>query len=367
VSRTRTGAALALLALALLAVPGGSSGDSSSPTWAGTWDTDFGDMTLDAGGSGTYKGSSSSSSGTIDGTVDGRVDQGKWDQPGPPHLSGTFKFTMSGNGLFFTGDWEYDQGGCGSACGWNGKCIDGPCLENDDPAPAQPPRCGAASFLANTPRKPCHLGELPIGERVAVDMPEPGKTKNISPREIPPETYDLVLEILAEQEADRLVAALAAKFGGLEKAKDLINGCLIVVQGGFSELDDRGENLVIPDEKRPTVFSACARLLLSGSPPATAGGRVAASGCHVKVVPLFKKGTKVTKRRRARAVAAMKDQVRASCEAKRNGMAISLKARGKRATLNRVTGKNIGAPLARYSNTPANDRRARVRWTARRR
>ena len=66
-SRTRTGAALALLALALLAVPGGSSGDSSNPTWAGTWDTDFGEMRLDAGGSGRYEGSSS---GTIDGTVD---------------------------------------------------------------------------------------------------------------------------------------------------------------------------------------------------------------------------------------------------------------------------------------------------------
>ena len=91
-SRTRTGAALALLALALLALPAGSSADSSNPTWAGTWDTDFGEMTLDAGGSGTRHAVRPGSSGTIDGNVDGRVNQGTWDQPGNPHLSGKFKF-----------------------------------------------------------------------------------------------------------------------------------------------------------------------------------------------------------------------------------------------------------------------------------
>ncbi len=70
-SRTRTGAALALLALALLALPGGSSGDASSPTWAGTWDTDFGEMTLGAGGSGSYVSPyGPNSSGTVDGNVE---------------------------------------------------------------------------------------------------------------------------------------------------------------------------------------------------------------------------------------------------------------------------------------------------------
>ncbi len=363
-SHSRIAAALALLALALLTLPAGASGDSSNPTWAGTWDSDFGRMTLDAGGSGNYVSPfGAGSSGSISGNVDGRVNQGTWKQP---NSSGTFRFEMSGSGLTFTGDWEYDQGGCGSSCGWNGECIDGPCKENDDPAPAEPPLCGAASFLAHPSARACDLGRLPFGRRVGVELPLRDKTKDISPRELPSETYELILEILAEEEGKRLATALAVKFGGEQKAEDLIVGCLAVVHGGFSEFDDDGEYR-IPSAKAPAVYNACARLLLSQSPQSPPKPRVAASGCDVVVVPLFEKGTNVTKRRRRRATAAIKDRVNASCDNKRKGFVASLKARGKGATLNRVTGKKIGAPLARFSDTPANGRRASVRWTARRR
>ena len=124
---------------------------------------------------------------------------------------------------------------------------------------------------------------------------------------------------------------------------------------------------VISHEGNVAIYNACARLLLSAGPPAARRARVAATGCRVITVPLFEKGTKVTKRRRKQARAAILEQVKPSCDDKRKGFTASLKARGKGATLNDVTGKNIGAPLTRVSDTPANGQRASVRWKAARR
>jgi hypothetical protein len=233
---------------------------------------------------------------------------------------------------------------------------------------AAPPCSVAARFsaegAADDPN--CKLGKLPIGKRVTVDQPEPGKTKNISPRAIPPETYNLILEILAEQEAERLVAALAAKLGSGEGAFQALKGCYILTSGPFEKYDI-DTDLFVSKTAAAAITIACARVLLSASPPASASARPAARRCHVTLVPLFEKGTKVTKRRRRQAKAAIEERVKASCDAKRKGFAASLKARGKGATLNRVTGKNIGAPLARLSDTPANGRRVSVQWRARRR
>jgi hypothetical protein len=360
VSRSRIAAALALLALALLTLPAGSSGDSSSPTWEGTWSSTFGDIEMTASGSGTYP-----NCGTISGGIsgdEGRTNKGTWQECSS---NGKYEFHMSGSGLTFDG--SYTRGESDSCvfppCTWDGSCISGACLENDDPAPARPPHCGAASFLADAAAQGCDLGSLPIGKRVTVDFPKPGKTKNISPREIPPETYKLILEILAEQEAERLITALTAKLKGLQNARDAIAACIMFTKSGFGRYDYHDRDFVLEAHTGSAAFTACARVLASGN----AGAGAAARGCDTTIVPLFEKGTKVTKRRRARAVDAIKRQVRPSCETKRNGMAVSLKARGKRATLNRVTGKSIGAPLARLSDTPANGRRASVRWTARRR
>ena len=49
--------------------------------------SDFGPLTLDAGGSGSYSGSNP---GTVSGSVTGNVDKGTWNQPGNPPKSGTF-------------------------------------------------------------------------------------------------------------------------------------------------------------------------------------------------------------------------------------------------------------------------------------
>ena len=134
---------------------GASTAGAAGNTWAGTWDSDFGELTLDAGGSGSYKGSSS---GTVTGKVTGNVDEGRWSQPssqpGGPTLKGTFKFTMSGDGRSFSGVWAYDSGGCGTACGWNGRrCISGACLMNGTQKPPNP--CGGVSSFAHAAAADC--------------------------------------------------------------------------------------------------------------------------------------------------------------------------------------------------------------------
>lgn len=119
---------------AVLLMPLESSAQTSAGnTWAGTWNSDFGKLTLSASGSGTYEGYYP---GTVSGTITGNVLEGTWTQPtNDPPKSGSFKFTMSADGHSFTGDWAYAGGGCGIACGWNGTCIDGPCTANGTASP----------------------------------------------------------------------------------------------------------------------------------------------------------------------------------------------------------------------------------------
>jgi hypothetical protein len=119
-------------------------------TWAGVWNTHFGQLTLDASGSGHY---TALNPGDLQGSVSGNLDQGTWNQPGN-RKAGTFKFTMSGDGRSFTGVWAYNTGGCGSACGWNGTCVSGQCLQNGAGAggsagsyPARSGRCILAPRL----------------------------------------------------------------------------------------------------------------------------------------------------------------------------------------------------------------------------
>jgi hypothetical protein len=107
-------------------------------TWEGVWDTNFGRMTLDAGGSGSYEWEYP---GTITGHVQGNTLEGTWVQPGN-QSKGTLTFTMSPGGRAFSGTWQYDSGGCGShTCSWQGSCVSGACLQNvaaSSPSPAAP-------------------------------------------------------------------------------------------------------------------------------------------------------------------------------------------------------------------------------------
>ncbi len=164
---------------------------AAQSTWAGVWNSDFGRLTLDAGGSGSYAGFNP---GTLSGNVTGNVNQGTWNQPGNPAKSGTFKFTLGASGLSFTGDWAYDSGGCGTACGWNGTCIEGACLQNGTPTGC----AGAARFtqatgtcLTLTPNSV----RPRLGETTSYAAPPPGEVTGLPTPVVARKAAGAVVEI----------------------------------------------------------------------------------------------------------------------------------------------------------------------------
>ena len=134
-----------------------SARPTGANTWAGIWNSDFGQLTLSAGGSGAYTGFNP---GTVSGSVTGNVDKGTWNQPGTPPKSGTFTFTMSPDGQSFTGEWAYASGGCGSTCGWNGVCQSGECLKNGQAAAT------TTTTATSGPATPADCAPLTHGRRL---------------------------------------------------------------------------------------------------------------------------------------------------------------------------------------------------------
>lgn len=84
------------------AIPSGS-------TFAGTWDTDYGAMTITMNGNvanGTYY----ENDGKISGTVSGKILTGTWSESPswmPPNDAGDVYFTLSDDGHTFAGKWRY--------------------------------------------------------------------------------------------------------------------------------------------------------------------------------------------------------------------------------------------------------------------
>ena len=134
------------LAATMLFTSLASARPAAANTWAGVWNSDFGQLTLAASGSGSYTGYSP---GTVSGTVTGNVDKGTWSQPGDPPKEGTFAFTLSASGHSFTGTWAYKGGGCGTACGWNGTCLSGACLKNGVQTAPKPAAKPASRVVVN--------------------------------------------------------------------------------------------------------------------------------------------------------------------------------------------------------------------------
>ncbi len=93
----------------------------SSP-WAGTWDTDWGDMVLSHSGNqvmGTY----THDSGKISGTVSGDTFKGWWSESpsyNPPNDAGSVELTMSPEHQAITGRWRYVSTGNWYENDWTG-------------------------------------------------------------------------------------------------------------------------------------------------------------------------------------------------------------------------------------------------------
>src|SRR3954451_8295838 len=165
---------LVLLGAIVAVLAGAPAGARAADTFAGTWESDFGPLTLDAGGSGSYVGSNG---GTVSGHVTGNIDEGTWYQPGTPPRQGTFKFTLGFDGRSFAGDWHYDTGGCASACGWNGHCVSGPCLSNGTASTSCGTRAHAAAGDCATLLAP-HTQRPALGATTSYTPPKAGGTSS---------------------------------------------------------------------------------------------------------------------------------------------------------------------------------------------
>jgi hypothetical protein len=88
--------------------------------WSGTWDSNWGQMTLSQSGN-QVTGSYAHDTGRISGTVTGNMLSGQWSEApsyAPPDDAGDVEFTLSADGQSFTGHWRYDSSGAWS--GWTG-------------------------------------------------------------------------------------------------------------------------------------------------------------------------------------------------------------------------------------------------------
>jgi hypothetical protein len=116
----------------LLAVASGSFGRTTADTWAGTWETEWGLMTLKQSGT-TVTGTYPHDEGRISGTVSGNTFKGRWNEAPTrkgPGDAGAVEFTMSADGKKLTGRWTYDGSPTAWHTDWTGTCKNGACRQN---------------------------------------------------------------------------------------------------------------------------------------------------------------------------------------------------------------------------------------------
>jgi hypothetical protein len=116
-----------LVGVAIFALPLVSPAQTPNP-WSGTWDTEFGRMTLTQSGS-SVEGTYTYDDGHLTGTVSGNVLNGRWDEAPTrtgPDDAGPLQFTLSSDGRSFTGTWRYDGDDPSVVRLWNGTATGAP-------------------------------------------------------------------------------------------------------------------------------------------------------------------------------------------------------------------------------------------------
>jgi hypothetical protein len=233
-----------------------------------------------------------------------------------------------------------------------------------DPAPPGP-TCtptGVRAFMAQKAPLKCLAGEFPFGSDITIPTTA-GKATNISPEPVPSDAdeiaallHDLFNQPSEQEQIDAMVAAEVAKD---PKFLDRFDGCIFF---GTVQLENIDYTLV--GGGAFALGEACLKLLRASA--AKPRAHAAAAGCRVRFVPAFRKGRKVTKRMRTRAVAAGRRQLAASCTRRADG-GIALKLRA------RAEGKTLGKVLrSRRIRAHATHRGAstvplKLRWTAKKR
>lgn len=108
-------------------------GERSGDNFAGTWNTDYGQMTLSMSNSQT-SGTYTTDNGRIQGSVSGQTLNGYWIEDGSARKCSTAKqgsfhwgriqYTLGSNGRKFNGQWSYcDDPITGSSGAWNGNQL----------------------------------------------------------------------------------------------------------------------------------------------------------------------------------------------------------------------------------------------------
>ena len=338
-----------LLAISACLVPlflllqASSSAQTSGYTWAGTWNSDFGQMMLDAGGSGSYAGFSP---GTVTGTVTGNVDKGTWMQPGTPPKQGTFTFTMAADGQSFTGVWAYDTGSCGSSCGWGGTCIAGPCLKN-----------------GTTPATPSGGSPKPaFGTDLHFTSPAPGGSLQTSSPPLPKGTKQLTVNARLDGAAPTRVTAVTPV--ELKEGKQLLWMCVYWGLVGISQAQihiPRSTSGATQGNLGLAVFIACLKLL---GTDASNSARQAAGGCQATGVPA--NAQPLSPAIRQRMLSDLARKLRASCSNGPSGqLSLSLAASGPGTTIPSLFGSHLrlGLARARTSSTDGPHPQLVLRWT----
>lgn len=343
----------ALLALAAVIAVCAPAAGAAGNTWAGVWDTDFGRMTLDAGGSGAYEGFSP---GTVSGHVTGDVNEGTWHQPGDPPKNGTFKFTLGSTGQSFTGEWAYDSGGCGSACGWQGTCIEGPCLKNGTAT-----GCIAAARRAQS-ADPC-LTVTPrsvrpeLGEMTSYKAPAAGKVAALPMPELEPQAKGAVVDIASTDAS-----------GDSRPVPPVLGVELTRANEQADQHEDRGLH----------ALELCYILVLGED-----AGEQNYFGCVEAILKVLKRNDEIQARKRGKPVRAaraarcrsvklkrpgkrLRAAARVSCKATAAGVRLSFRRRPGGASLSSLFGRKAALVVgrSRFDKPAARGDRVNVTWRA---
>ncbi|MGH2836720.1 MAG: hypothetical protein ACRDJY_00045 [Thermoleophilaceae bacterium] len=254
---------------------------------------------------------------------------------------------------------------CGSSCNVTVAVQDGPKVTFRY-EPAEPTKC--ASQAVNAFASAC----LAFGSKQTLAAPSDGTT-DITPEPMPRnatalEVFLALRELVEQEERERLVATLAV-VANARKRNDDFDGCMLL---GSELLGKSTPKYLTRPEREVTLFHACLRLILDEARRGRDDeydnvGRSAAGGCKAVFVPVFPKGTKVTKRKLRRARAAQGRQIAASCSERTGKLSLSVRARGDK-KLPAITGRRIQSGVTHGAPRGAGDgpdRQLTVRWRAR--
>lgn len=233
-------------------------------------------------------------------------------------------------------------------------------------APEQSNTCElSAGLRARAAAVKCALGALPVGQDVVVTG-EAGKPVTISPGRLPASADEIkaaLLDLIIEEETAQLAAAIDVKLKGDDALARSFSACLLFTA---VVVIDKDENESTTDIQKYGAIAACKRLLLDGV-PAPSAQAAAAGGCRVAIVPVFKKGGKITRKRVARAKAAISRRLAASCSLGRGRLDVKLVGKRKRPLAKLLARSPQAAAVRRLSATAVSARqpKLRVRWDAR--